>query len=204
MVLSMDKLEETLMAFLLFAMTALTFANVVARYAFNSNIFWALEATVFLFAWLVLFGTCYGFKKNIHIGVDILLQYSSPRWQYILTIFASLVCITFALLMTVGAWNYWFPFISERAWLEVNDVPMPYILRFFEPLLNEGEAYEKMPRFIPYAALPLSMALLLYRSCYAFWEIINKRRTKLIASHEVEDAIAELTKDQQQNTTKTI
>lgn len=45
-----DQIEEKLIAVILGLMTALTFANVVARYAFDSNILWALEMTVFLFA----------------------------------------------------------------------------------------------------------------------------------------------------------
>ena len=45
-----DHLEESLIAFLLGAMTLITFTNVVARYAFNTNIFYALELTVFMFA----------------------------------------------------------------------------------------------------------------------------------------------------------
>ena len=51
-----DRIEENLIAVILGTMALLTFANVVARYVFNSNIFWALELTVFLFAWLVLLG----------------------------------------------------------------------------------------------------------------------------------------------------
>ena len=34
-------------------------------------------------------------------------------------------------------------------------------LRFIEPIMNQGESYEKLPRFIPYAILPIGMALLL-------------------------------------------
>ena len=51
-----DEIEETLIALILGAMTLLTFTNVVTRYIFNSNILWALEASVFMFAWLVLLG----------------------------------------------------------------------------------------------------------------------------------------------------
>ena len=50
----MDQIEESLIAILLGLMTIITFANVIARYVFNDNILWALEATVFLFAWMVL------------------------------------------------------------------------------------------------------------------------------------------------------
>ena len=37
-----DKLEETVIAAILGIMTLVTFANVVARYVFNSNLLWAL------------------------------------------------------------------------------------------------------------------------------------------------------------------
>ena len=43
----------TLIAILLGLMTLITFANVIARYVFNSNILWAVEGTVYLFAWLM-------------------------------------------------------------------------------------------------------------------------------------------------------
>ena len=51
-----SEIEESLIAIILGLMTLITFANVIARYVLNSNILWALEATVFLFAWLVLIG----------------------------------------------------------------------------------------------------------------------------------------------------
>ena len=53
---AVDNVEETFIAITLGLMTIVTFANVVARYFFNSNILWALEVTVVLFGWLVLVG----------------------------------------------------------------------------------------------------------------------------------------------------
>ena len=73
-----DQIEETLIAVLLGLMTIITFANVVTRYVFNSNILWALELTVFLFAWLVLLGASYGAKMNAHLGVDLVDDMVSP------------------------------------------------------------------------------------------------------------------------------
>ena len=52
-----DAIEETIIAVLLGLMTLLTFCNVIARYLFNSNILWALEVTVFLFAFTRFQGT---------------------------------------------------------------------------------------------------------------------------------------------------
>ena len=51
-----DRIEETLIAVLLGSMTLLTFANVIVRKLFESNILWGLKTTVFLFGWLVLLG----------------------------------------------------------------------------------------------------------------------------------------------------
>ena len=78
-----DTIEETMIAVLLAAMTLITFANVVARYVFNANILWALEVTVFLFAWLVLLGASYAVKKHVHIGVDVLVSNVSPAMRAI-------------------------------------------------------------------------------------------------------------------------
>ena len=69
---------------------------------------------------------------------------------------------------------------------------MPDFLRFFEGWLNEGEAYEKMPRFIPYTMLPIGAALLLFRFVQAFIQVVKGRRESMIVSHEAEDAIDEL------------
>jgi C4-dicarboxylate transporter DctQ subunit len=184
-----DDIEETSIAVCLGLMTLITFANVVARYVFNSNILWALEATVFLFAWLVLMGASYAVKKHIHIGVDVVVNAVSPAIAKILTIVAVGACLVFCILLLVGSWNYWYPFITERAWLETEDIPMPEMLMFLADWFNEGERYEKLPRFIPYLALPLGMALLTFRFLQIGWQVITGRLDKIIASHEVEDEI---------------
>ncbi len=186
-----DTLEETLIAVLLAAMTLITFANVVARYVFNSNILWALEATVFLFAWLVLLGASYGVKKQIHIGVDVLVMSVPPPVRKVLALIAVACCLAFSLLLLKGAWDYWLPFVQSRAFLETEDVPMPDFLQFFADLVNEGERYDKMPRFIPYFVLPLSMALLTLRYLELAWRVVTGRTDTLIASHEAEEALFE-------------
>ena len=187
----MDNIEETSIAICLGLMTLITFANVVARYAFNSNILWALEMTVFLFAWLVLMGASYGVKKHIHIGVDVVINMVSPGAWKILALLAVSACLVFSVLLLIGSWNYWYPFITERAWLETEDIPMPEMFMFLADWFNEGEAYEKIPRFIPYLALPLGMALLTLRFLQLGWRIITGDLDRLVASHEVEDELEE-------------
>ena len=194
-----DEIEETSIAVCLGLMTLITFANVVARYLFNSNILWGIEVTVYLFAWLVLMGASYGVKKHIHIGVDVIINLASPRWRYILALVSAAACLAFAVLLTIGAWEYWWPFVTKRAWLETDDIPMPGFLMFLADWLNEGEAWERLPRFIPYAALPLGMSLLTWRFLQLAWQVVTGRLDKLIATHEVEEelekTVAELRED---------
>lgn len=187
-----DDIEETGIAVCLGLMTLITFANVVARYIFNSNILWALELTVFLFAWLVLMGASYAVKKHIHIGVDVIINAVSPAKGKVLTILAVVACLAFSILLLIGSWNYWYPFITERAWLETEDIPMPEMFMFLADWFNEGERYEKLPRFIPYLALPLGMALLTFRFLQLGWQVVTGDVDKIIASHEVEDEIEQV------------
>ena len=107
-----DRIEETLIAVLLGLMTVLTFANVAARYVFNSNIFFALELTVFMFAWLVLLGASYAVKKNAHLGVDAIINMLRPNSRRILGLLAVFVCIVYAMLLLKGAWDYWAPYAN--------------------------------------------------------------------------------------------
>ncbi len=213
----LDQLEESLLAILLGLMTIITFANVAARYVFDTNILWALEATVFLFAWMVLLGASYCVKVNAHLGVDVIVKAVAPRARKRLTILAVVCCLLFAGLLLVGSWNYWAPFAGyppvpnlyndwiagplglaeiknqwrDQAWYEVNDIPMGDWLRFIEEPFNQGESYDYIPKFIPYLILPLSMTLLLLRFAQAALRIGSDRQELLVASHEAEDDIEE-------------
>ena len=156
-------------------MTIITFANVVARYVFNDNILWALESDCLsLFAWLVLLGASYCVKKTTaHLGVDVVVNMVSPpatrrrSWRCYLVACLPVIFSAAAAQRHHGITGYLFA--TERARRgaqrpglnEVNDIPMPAFLQLHRRLpINEGEAYEKLPRFIPYAALPIGLALL--------------------------------------------
>lgn len=208
-----DRIEETLIAAILGAMTIITFANVVVR-GMDGNILWALEATVFLFAWMVLLGASYLVKKNAHLGVDAIINIVSPGARRVMGLISAAACIVFAFLLLKGAWDYWANFANlpgtegrwfplgfedkfrDKGWYEVNDIPHPAILGWMEAVFNEGEAYEKIPRLIPYAVLPLSMALLLLRFVQAAIRLWNGQSDRMVASHEVEDEIAEVREQQ--------
>ena len=186
-----DGIEESFIALILGLMTIITFANVIARYVFNSNILWALETTVFLFAWLVLLGASYCIKTRAHLGVDAVINIVSPALRRIFAIATVLCCLAFSILLLIGAWQYWWPFATKNVWYEVNDIPMLDWLRFIEPMLNENEPYEKLPRFIPYFALPLGLTLITFRFAQAALAVFKGETDRIIASHEAEDLVEE-------------
>ena len=204
-----DRIEETLIALLLGLMTLITFANVIARFGFNSNILWALELTVFLFGWLVLLGASYAVKKHSHLGVDAIINMVPAPVARILGLISVAVCIVFSLLLLKGAYDYWAVFADlpptsgrwfptgfedrfrSQSFYEVQDVPMVAPLRFLEDWINYGEEYEKLPKVVPYLVLPISMALLVFRFFQVALQIWRGETDRLVASHEVEDEIDE-------------
>ena len=207
-----NEIEETAIAVILGLMLLITFVNVLLRYGFNTGLIWGLEMTSFLFAWLVLFGVSYAVKVTANLGVDAVINMLPPGARRVLALLSALVFILYAGLLLKGAWDYWANFAnlpqttgrwfptgleemtrtSYRSWYEVVDIPMPEWLRWIEPLINEGEEYEKIPRFIPYFILPFGMALLLFRVVQATWRIATGQADNLIVSHEAEDAVEDV------------
>lgn len=205
----LDRLEETIIAAILGVMTIMTFANVVARYVFNSNIFYALELTVFLFAWLVLLGASYAVKKTLHLGVDAVVAIFAPSTKRWLALFVVAICLAYSMLLSKGAWDYWAPYANlpptegrifptgfvekyrGQGWYETQDIPVPFFLTWLSDVFNDGEAYEKMPKVIPYLVLPVSMALLVFRFIQAGLRVWRGEQELLIVSHEAEDEVAE-------------
>ena len=136
----------------------------------------------------------------------------SPPVRRVLGIISVTICIAFAFLLLKGCWDYWANFADlpqttgrwfptgfqemkptdYQAWYTVDDIPMPYSPQWLEDGMNYGERYDKLPRFIPYAVLPLSAALLLFRFTQAGIAILKGQTDRLVASHEVEEELEEM------------
>ena len=122
---------------------------------------------------------------------------------------AAALSILYAVFLMKGAWDYWAPFAAldqtsgrwfptgfqatrDRAFYVTEQVPMLEIFRWLEPLINQGETYDKLPRVIPYVILPVGCALILFRLVQATVGIWRGERAALIVSHEAEDAVADV------------
>lgn len=119
----LDRAEESIAATLLAAITLLTFLQVVLRYVFDTGLIWALEATTYLFGWLVLIGMSMGVRTNSHIAVDLLLAVLPQRARKAAVLIAIALSLLYALLMLYGSATL----ISQlRAFGSLaHDIPLP-------------------------------------------------------------------------------
>jgi C4-dicarboxylate transporter DctQ subunit len=165
-----DKLEEGVIAFLLAAMTILTFVQVVLRYGFNSGLFWALEATTYMFAWLVLFGMSYGVKVGSHIGVDVVVKLLPAAGRRVAGVLAGLLCMLYAAIVLYGGYVY----VDKMHTLGVEAEDLP------------------IQRWLLISILPIGFGLLFVRLAQATWRIAAGRQEGLRLADEAREAIAQL------------
>ena len=160
----LEHLEEGLVAFLMAAMTVLTFVQVIARYVFNYSFVWALELNGVLFAWLIFVGMSYGVRVGAHIGVDALVKAFGKSTQRAVAIVATLVCIAYAAIFAFGGYQY------VRKMYEV------------------GILMQDMPiaQWIPRIILPLGFALLTFRFAQVLWRLASGKEAHLVGDEAEE------------------
>ncbi|MFC3608509.1 TRAP transporter small permease [Stutzerimonas tarimensis] len=128
-----EHFEEAFIAFLLAAMTLVTFVYVILNNAYTmfyalgdrfegaSGLFfsigdfiidlahamtWSNALTKALFAWLLFFGIAYGVRTAGHIGVDALVKLAPRSVQKAIGIIAVLCCLAYAGLMGVASFDW--------------------------------------------------------------------------------------------------
>ena len=155
-----------MIAFLLTAMTLVSFVQVVARYVFNYSFVWALELVTFLFAWLIFLGISYGVRVGSHIGVDALVRMVSPGKARVLAILATLLCLAYSAIVFYGGWIY----VRKMVEIGIMSQDLP------------------IPQWVPRLVLPLGYALLFYRLCQVLHRLLTGKRAQLLGD-EVEEAL---------------
>lgn len=135
------RFEQAVITIGLGAGTLLLFVNVMARYLFDSGFSWVLETVQYLFAWVVLIGAAHGIKAGIHLGIDSLTKKFSLENQRRIGLFSLLICLSFALPVFYLSVNY-----TYQIW-NWGDLTLDL----------------QIPQWIPYMAIPVGMALMVYR-----------------------------------------
>ncbi len=167
----LDRAEEILISIFLGASTLLVFAQVVARYAFNSGFTWAPELVEHMFLWTVMIGASYGVKHGVHLGVDILVAKFKPdvrRW-------VMLSAIGISLLFTTGMFYLSIFYVLGAYRMELMTVDL------------------EIPQWIPYLALPFGFGLITIRFLQVAWLVYTGKKGKITQSNEpVPDSDEEL------------
>jgi len=97
--------EELVAGTFLVLMSATTFANVVARYFFNSPIQWAEELSRYAFIWVVFAGAVVCTKRKRHITIDLLKTALSPRAAAWLAVLVDLCVCAIGLVIAYYGWK---------------------------------------------------------------------------------------------------
>lgn len=158
----LDRLEEILISIMLGVTTLLVFAQVVARYVFNSGLSWGNELVGHLFLWIVMIGASYGFKHGVHLGVDVLMKKLPPAARMIM----SLVAIAVSLSFTLGMFYLSIFHVHDAYSMELVTVDM------------------EIPQWIPKLALPLGFGMISMRLLQVGWLVWTGRMETVTRSGE--------------------
>jgi C4-dicarboxylate transporter DctQ subunit len=128
-----EHFEEGMIAFLLAAMTLVTFVYVALnniytlfytlsdKWAVSSDFFasigdhmmgyaqgmtWSVSLTKAIFGWLIFFGIAYGVRTAGHLGVDVLVKKTSKPVQRWLSMLACLCCMVYAGLFLAASYKW--------------------------------------------------------------------------------------------------
>lgn len=123
MIRKINHLEDIIIGKLLVTVTLLVFAEVIARFVFNTGIHWAQEATLLLSAWMVLLGCAWAVREKSHICVDALLDRLPGGIRRWVVLFSVGVALVYCGMFGYSSWVY----VSKLKMIGIplDDIPMP-------------------------------------------------------------------------------
>lgn len=176
-------IEETVLGYMLAAMTGVAFLAVVIRRFFGGEVFglqpsvWGLELTLYIFLFFILFGMSYVLRKGMHIGIDVLVNLLPKRLRKIPNILATVLTVIYALLLSRAGYQAYDKFWSVKV------------------LRNKGSDELEIPFWFTYGFLSVAFFVLALTAAFAIWEIWVGRKESLTAGHEAEEEVAEAAKE---------
>ncbi|MGR0278079.1 TRAP transporter small permease [Marinomonas dokdonensis] len=192
----MERAEENLLIIVISSIMAVSFGQVIARYGFNTGWDAALEFNTVAFSWLILLGMSYGIKTGLHLGVDIVLNAVPARITKALSLFGAAAAMLYGLILLDSTWlamlgvdvrggaiEYW----SKMFKIGIGSEELRYP-EFVQELFG---LRPRVHRWLVLVILPISLAMLSYRSLQAFIDIARNKRDMLISGHEAQDLVEE-------------
>jgi C4-dicarboxylate transporter DctQ subunit len=149
-----------------------------------------------MFSWLILLGMSYGVKTGIHLGVDIVLNAVPSKVGKAMALFGAAMTMLYGLILLDSAW-------LAALGVDVRGGAIEYWAKMYKINIGVGEmrwpdfimdwfgVKERVQRWLVLVVLPVSLALLAFRSLQAFIDIWTDKRHMLISGHEAQDLVDE-------------
>jgi len=191
-----EKFENNLLIILMALLTIVAFSQVIARYGFNTGWSGALEFSMVLFSWLILIGMSYGIKRSSHLGVDILLKATPKPIAKWLAIFGASTGLIYGLILLDASW-------LKAVGVDTRSGAIDYWSKMYKINIGTEElrwpiwiqetfgVKDRVQRWLVLIILPISLALVSFRSLQAMFEIYRGDREMVIAGHEAEELVKE-------------
>ena len=127
---------------------------VIERYLLDRTTIWQIDVVTYCIVAATFIGSAYVLMTRGHVNVDVLPLHVGPRARYWLALFTILTGLAFVLVMTVLAFGLW-----RESW--VHDWHSNTVWR------------ERL--WIPYAAMPAGLALLVLQYVVEFICLVTGR-----------------------------
>jgi len=191
---AVERFEDNLLITLMALLTVVSFSQVIARYGFNTGWSGALEFSMVLFSWLILVGMSYGIKRSSHLGVDILLKATPKPIAKWLAIFGASTGLIYGLILLDASW-------LKAVGVDTRSGAIDYWSKMYKINIGTEElrwpvwiqetfgVQDRVQRWLVLIILPISLALVSFRSLQAMFEIYRGDREMVIAGHEAEELV---------------
>lgn len=170
----LDYFEEIFISFLMGGAVLIIFTAVVHRYVaglaipglqdwlLGINLGWAQELCIIMFVWMAKFGTAYGVRTGIHVGVDVLINRMKAKNRKKFVIFALLAGATFTGIVACLGANF--------IWENGLHYALFHLLGLDIGSLFPGPTTPDLewPTWAVYSAVPLGSSLM----CFRFLQVL--------------------------------
>jgi TRAP-type C4-dicarboxylate transport system permease small subunit len=129
---------------------------VFLRYVLNVDTIWQTDFVTYALVAAAFIGSPYVLMMRGHVNVDILPHYGGPRVRWWLAIFASVVTLLFALVITALTFLFWKESWDNR-WV--------------------SDTMWRARLWIPYAAMPIGLGLLALQCIADLYDQLAGRAT---------------------------
>lgn len=103
---SINRIIDLILVFLMGTIIVVIFLQVFSRYILRKPFGWTNEIAIYMFIWMVFFGTYRLLRNNEHISVDLLYVKLGTNWQKICSILFYLTVILMAIILMIYGFIY--------------------------------------------------------------------------------------------------